>query len=300
MKTFVIKERLNHIPHVNSYLDAVNGQLELGDRMECHALTSMSERRAVRRKYSKFISRVINFWAYMWHDVCPKIRITRKLYFLLAGEKHRMYSRTEILGRICRAGFRIVDEAYKGPALCITAEKVSEPLPRNKTCVSPIVKLPRVGKDGKIVGIYKFRTMHSYAQYLQQYIYERNHLREGGKFKNDFRVNIWGKILRPLWLDELPMLWNWIKGDLKLVGVRPLSEQYFSLYSPEMQQLRTSVKPGLIPPFYYEKQTPKDLDAIQASEQRYLEAYIKHPFRTDWRYFWGTVANILFGRKHSY
>ena len=95
------------------------------------------------------------------------------------------------------------------------------------------------------------------------------------------------------------MLWNVFKGDMKWVGVRPLSGHFFSLYTPEMQELRTKVKPGMLPPFYYEKKTPKGLDEIQASERRYIEAYLKHPFRTDWRYFWGTVSNILLRQKSS-
>ena len=42
------------------------------------------------------------------------------------------------------------------------------------------------------------------------------------------------------------------------------------------------------------------LEEIQASEKRYIEAYHKHPFATDWRYFWGTVGNILFKHKRSH
>ena len=95
------------------------------------------------------------------------------------------------------------------------------------------------------------------------------------------------------------MLWNLLRGDLKLVGVRPLSEHYFSLYNPEMQELRSHVKPGLIPPFFYERNTPSTIDEIQASERRYLEAYMKAPLRTDWKYFWGILTNIILRKKHS-
>lgn len=161
------------------------------------------------------------------------------------------------------------------------------------------MKLYRVGKDKKLIKVYKFRTMYSYSQYLQDYVYERNKLNKSGKLKNDFRVNIWGRLFRPIWLDELPMLWNVLRGDMKWVGVRPLSEHFFSLYTPEMQDLRTKVKPGMLPPFYYEKKTPVGLDEIQASERRYIEAYLKHPFLTDWRYFWGTIGNIILRSKTS-
>jgi lipopolysaccharide/colanic/teichoic acid biosynthesis glycosyltransferase len=231
--------------------------------------------------------------------MCPKIQFTRKLYFFLTGERHRTYSHTEILGRICRAGFKIVSEENQLGYLHILAQKKTNPLERNETCVSPILRLPRIGKDGKMINVYKFRTMYSYSQYLQDYVYEKNKLNSSGKLANDFRVNIWGKILRPIWLDELPMLWNVLRGDMKWVGVRPLSEHFFSLYTPEMQYLRTRVKPGMLPPFYFERKTPVGLDEIQDSERRYIESYLGHPTITDWRYFWGTLFNILMKMKHS-
>ena len=179
------------------------------------------------------------------------------------------------------------------------AQKKTEPLERNDSTVSPLLRLKRVGKDGEMIEVLKFRTMHSYSQYLQDYVYELNKLNNKGKLANDFRVNIWGKILRPIWLDELPMLWNVLRGDMKWVGVRPLSPHFFSLYTPEMQSLRTKMKPGMLPPFYYEKKTPQGLDEIQASERRYVEAYLEHPFLTDWRYFWGTLFNIIVKFKSS-
>ena len=55
----------------------------------------------------------------------------------------------------------------------------------------------------------------------------------------------------------------------------------------------------VLPPFYYERETPVTIDEIQASERRYLEAYLEHPFRTDWRYFWGIIGNIILNKKHS-
>ncbi len=78
-----------------------------------------------------------------------------------------------------------------------------------------------------------------------------------------------------------------------------MSHQYFNLYSPEVQQLRIQCKPGLLPPFYYEAQTPETLEEVQKSERRYLEAYLANPLATDWRYFWGIIGNIIFHRKHS-
>jgi lipopolysaccharide/colanic/teichoic acid biosynthesis glycosyltransferase len=139
--------------------------------------------------------------------------------------------------------------------------------------------------------------MHPYAEYLQEYVYDKSDLQEGGKFKDDFRITTIGKIFRKFWIDELPMLINFFRREMKLVGVRPLSEHYFSLYSKELQEKRIKTKPGLIPPFYVDM--PKTIEEIQASELKYIEAYEKHPCITDWKYFWKAVWNILFRKARS-
>ena len=178
-----------------------------------------------------------------------------------------------------------------------SVSKTTKPFyPKNPT-YGFLVRLPRVGLGGKIIRVYKVRTMHPYAEYLQDYIYKKHNLQEGGKFSNDFRISRIGKIMRALWIDELPMLINWMRGDLKLVGVRPISEHYFSLYSKEHQEKRIQYKPGLIPPYYAD--LPKTLSQIEASEKKYFDAYEQHPFRTNWRYFWRAIFNILFRKARS-
>ena len=97
--------------------------------------------------------------------------------------------------------------------------------------------------------------------------------------------------MRKLWIDEIPMLFNLLKGDLKIVGVRPLSSHYISLYSDELRGERVKVKPGMIPPFYAD--LPETLDEIMASEDKYLKAYQKKRWRTDFYYGFTAVRNIL-------
>ena len=157
--------------------------------------------------------------------------------------------------------------------------------------------MQRVGQGGRLRYYYKLRTMHPYAEYLQASIYATNALAPNGKFKDDFRVTSWGRFMRRTWLDELPMVVNLLRGDLKLVGVRPLSRHYLSLYPPELLALRLRHKPGLIPPFYVD--LPEGFDAICASEQRYLEAYERHPLRTDLRYLTLAVRRIVFEHARS-
>ncbi len=104
-------------------------------------------------------------------------------------------------------------------------------------------------------------------------------------------------MMRRFWLDELPMLYNWLKGDLQLVGVRPLSNQYLSLYTEELRELRAKVKPGLIPPYYADM--PTTLEEIMASEVRYIRAYLARPARTQVTYFFKCFVNIAFRHARS-
>jgi lipopolysaccharide/colanic/teichoic acid biosynthesis glycosyltransferase len=104
-------------------------------------------------------------------------------------------------------------------------------------------------------------------------------------------------LLRKVWLDEVPMIWNLLRGDIKLVGVRPLSRQYFNLYHAELKEKRIQFKPGLIPPYYADM--PSTLEEIMESEMRYLSAYTHSPIATDFRYFFKILKNIVFKGARS-
>lgn len=298
--TLIFNRRsLNTVRHLNSLLNRTSEALVDGGYFWCHATTAVLKREMIYRNFGKVLGTPIVWMHYIWHRMFPKLKLTRWFYMLITDGRNRTYNRIEILGRMARAGFRIVDEEFLHGEFFALGIKEREPIWEGTVSYKPIIKLKRIGKDGKIIGVYKFRTMYSYSEYLQQYIYDHVGLQDGGKFSEDPRVNVWGRVLRKVWLDELPMIANLFKGQMKLVGVRPLSRHYFSLYTPEMQELRIKVKPGLIPPFYYEKETPSTIEDVQASERKYIEAYLKHPFITDWKYFWGSIFNIIFKRKRS-
>lgn len=98
---------------------------------------------------------------------------------------------------------------------------------------SPIIfKQPRPGKDEKIFNIYKFRTMTD----------ERDE--NGELLPDEVRLTDFGKFLRSTSLDELPELINMVKGDMAVVGPRPLLVKYLDRYSTE-QHRRHEVRPGL-------------------------------------------------------
>ena len=135
--------------------------------------------------------------------------------------------------------------------------------------------------------------MYPYSEFLQEFIYEKHNLTQSGnKFGNDFRITNFGKILRMLWIDELPQIYNWMRGDVNLVGVRALSEQYYNLLPKDHQEFRNKFKPGLIPPFYTD--LPKSFNDKILSEKKYLDQKLVHPFKTDVRYGLKALYNIFF------
>nr|HQU52372.1 sugar transferase [Saprospiraceae bacterium] len=136
-----------------------------------------------------------------------------------------------------------------------------------------------------------------FSEYLQKFIYEAYGLQAGGKFKSDPRINTVGKFLRKYWLDEIPMLINLLRGDIKLIGVRPVSSHYLSLYPEDAREFRKHFKPGYIPPFYAD--LPKTFDEIVASEVKYLKAYERHPVLTDLKILIQSLYNIIIKRARS-
>ncbi len=98
---------------------------------------------------------------------------------------------------------------------------------------SPVLfRQERPGKNGEIFKLYKFRTMTD----------ERDE--NGGLLPDEIRLTKFGKLMRSLSLDELPELYNILKGDMSFVGPRPLLVKYLPLYN-EHQAKRHNVRPGL-------------------------------------------------------
>ena len=98
---------------------------------------------------------------------------------------------------------------------------------------SPILfRQQRVGLNGEIFEMVKFRTMKDATD------------SEGNPLPDEERLTKFGQLLRKTSLDELPELWNVLKGDMSLVGPRPLLVEYLPLYSEE-QMKRHHVRPGI-------------------------------------------------------
>ena len=290
-------KRLNDIQYINKFIESVNSKLKQNGIFIANAETHEVRKKRLLARYPFGINRLVYLFDFLFKRVAPKLSVTKKLYFFFSGGRNRVLSKAEIYGRLYSCGFEIVETAQIGDRLYFAAHKTGQPCFDPSPTYGPVIRLKRIGIHGKIISVYKFRTMYAYSEYLQQHIYNLNHLQPGGKIIGDFRITTIGRIFRKLWIDEFPMLINLIKGDLKLFGVRPLSQHYFDLYTDELKEKRIKYKPGLVPPFYAD--LPKTMSEIMESEMRYLVAYEKNPFRTDFVYFWKAVWNILFKKVRS-
>lgn len=111
---------------------------------------------------------------------------------------------------------------------------------------SPFYVHKRIGKNGKTIGIVKFRSMVKNADALIATFTpeQMKEWKENFKLKNDPRITKFGKILRVSSLDELPQLLNILKGDMSFVGPRPIVEDELVWYGDERDKF-LSVTPGL-------------------------------------------------------
>lgn len=289
--------RINNIRRINKFLEKANQCMSDGQILVIKMETKKARREHLFSRFPSFVAYPIHFLDFVFNRVIPKIKLFQKPYFHLTKGKNRPLSLAEGLGRLVSCGFSIIDYQEIDETVYIVSRKVKKPVYDMDPSYSMFIRLKRIGQHGKIIRVRKIRTMHPYSEYLQDYLYKQNQLEKRGKIKNDFRMTEWGKVFRRYWIDELPMFWNFFKGELKLVGVRPLSPQYYSLYPTDLQELRIQFKPGLIPPFYAD--LPTELDQIHESEREYLKRYKVNPLRTDLNYFIRAVWNILFGGARS-
>ena len=295
---FINLHKTNDVRWFNRYFLHVYSKMKPRGYFIGKAHTIGTHKKHYMAKYPKYIASLFYYINFIWTRVCPKLPYIQKLYFTITRGRNRIVSKAEFFGRLYFCGFRVVDELEIENRLFFIAQKVKKPSLNKNPSYGPIVRLKRTGFKGKIITVYKFRTMYPYSEFLQEYIYQKNDLERGGKFRDDFRITDWGRFMRATWLDELPMLYNWLKGDLKLFGVRPLSKQYLALYSKELRELRKKVMPGLVPPFYAD--LPETLPEIIESELRYIKSYLESPLKTQARYTWRSYKNIIVNGARSH
>lgn len=290
-------EIINKFRYVNKYLERMNTSLKTGDLVKIFVIGNHHRKQMIAKRVPRILMQTACFMDYMLHRVVPKVGLTQKLYFSITKGRYRALSKYEVWGRLHSCGFTLLNAYEQNGGIWFLAEKISAPDYNLEASYGSLIKLKRIGKDFREIKVLKLRTMYAYSEYLQEAIYNQNGSSNGDKADDDPRVTRAGRFFRKYWLDELPMLINWFRGDVKLIGVRPLSRAKFDTYPIELQVLRTRFKPGLIPPFYADM--PNTQHEMFESERVYLENYARNPITTDLHYFFKAFHNIVFKNARS-
>ena len=156
---------------------------------------------------------------------------------------------------------------------------------------SPIFCQIRCGRNNKPFKMYKFRSMYSDAEDRLKELIKSNEM-DGPAFKmkDDPRITRVGKFIRKTGIDELPQLWNILKGDMSIVGPRPALPREVEQYN-ELQMQRMYVQPGLT--CYWQIQPNRNeisFDDWMALDLKYIE---ERSFWVDWKIIFMTLKAVI-------
>ena len=156
----------------------------------------------------------------------------------------------------------------------------------------------RVGRNGRLFKVYKFRSMKMGADRLEDSLSpeELAEYKKEYKLQNDPRISKFGNFLRRSSMDELPQLWNIIRGDMSLVGPRPLlPSELTTNYTPEERQMLMSVAPGLTG--YWQAMSRNESSYVTGERQKQELYYIgRVSFWMDIKIILKTVERVLTGK----
>jgi lipopolysaccharide/colanic/teichoic acid biosynthesis glycosyltransferase len=289
--------KVNNIQQPNKLFRAVNTLLPDGGIYIGRLETYAERKELIYAQLGRFLGRFFWMADFFLNRVIPRIPYLEDLYHYITNGEFHAISHAELLGRLIYCGFDIIDFRSINGMTYFVVMKTGEPRVSEKPSYYPIIKLNRIGHHGKMIKVYKLRTMHPYSEYLQDFIVKMYGYNKKGKPANDFRLTRWGMIFRSLWLDEFPQLLNVLKGEMKLVGLRPLSWVRYNEFPEDLKKERIKFKPGCFPP-YVALNMPDSKSNIEA-ERIYISDLNKHPYTTDIRYFLRSVYNILTNKIRS-
>ncbi|TNE55634.1 MAG: sugar transferase [Bacteroidetes bacterium] len=292
------RKQVNNMPYINRYFEGVNSSLELNETIAGYFETFSARRSRMKINRIPVLREVYFGYEFLTKRVWPKIKGLNRLYFAISSCENRLLSKAEVMGRLVCCGFEIDEVESKNGKTYFLAHKVAEPKFVENSNYGLFFRLTRVGKGRKLFGVRKMRTMHPFSEFLHEYMIEKHGFSASGKIQDDFRLTPWGKFLRKYWIDELPQLINVLTGDMSLVGARPVSESYYKRLPEDLRQLRDQSKPGCIPPYLSLGYEPSLKNVLKA-ERIYLEERKQKGIRTDFKYAFWALYNIVFKRMRS-
>jgi lipopolysaccharide/colanic/teichoic acid biosynthesis glycosyltransferase len=294
---------LNNVKRLNLFLQELPKSVHMGGYFICRYRPMDEELERLRAEKSGAALFASYGWHFFRYRALPKIRTLERIYFsrVFSGvdswiyrrtqRARRVISRAEMWGRMYYWGFEVLGERKIHEDHWVVTRRFRDPQTGRRPSFFLLARLSKVGLDGKPMHVRKVRSMYPFSEFIQERIYKEHGLSNTGKFKNDFRLTDYGKFVRRYWLDEIPQIFDWMRGEIKLVGMRATSPHFLSLYSQELYDVYVQTKPGLIPPIF--DPNTNGFEDIARIELEYLRAYQDRPVTTDIRYFFRTLHDIF-------
>lgn len=200
--------------------------------------------------------------------------------------KKKMYL---IVKRLCDIIIAMLGMIVLIPIFVIVA-----PIIKLETKGKVIYKQKRIGKNGKEIEIYKFRTMVTNADKIIENLPEdlKKEYKENYKIANDPRITRVGKILRYTNIDELPQIINVLKGEMSIIGTRPILEEELKKYNNSEKKKLLSATPGISGYWQVNRGKCKDYADRINMELYYVE---KMSLLLDIKIFMKTLKLLVYG-----
>ncbi len=169
IRAIINLRKVNNIQHPNKLFRAVNTLLpDAGiyiGRLETYA----ERKKVIYSQLGRYLGWIFWMFDFVLHRVIPRIPYLEDLYYYITNGEFHAISESEVMGRLVYCGFEIIDIRSINGLSYFVAMKTKEPRTGENPSYYPVIKLNRVGQHGKIISVYKLRTMHPYSEYLQDY-----------------------------------------------------------------------------------------------------------------------------------
>ncbi len=189
---------------------------------------------------------------------------------------------------------RIIDVAVAGASLVILSPVLLlVALLIRLTSPGPIIfRQERLGLSGRRFTVYKFRSMVHDAEARKAALEHLNKKQTVFKIDNDPRMTVIGRWLRKFSLDELPQLWNVVRGDMSIVGPRPAVPNEVEKYQ-RWQRRRLRMRPGLTCLWALKGRDALDFDTWMRMDMEYIDSW---SLGLDWMIMLRTIPQVLLGK----
>ena len=191
-------QKINQVKNINDYLAEVNQKLMKNGLFVGNFETAYLRHQSYLKNFPYYFAQIFYFFDFLWNRIFAKLFILNNIYSALMNGTNKALSLAEGLGMLYFNGFEVLHLKIIGNNMFFISKKVKEPIIDVSPSSGLIFKMKRIGKGGNPIYVYKLRTMHPYAEYLQDYVLSLNGYSTIGKPADDFRITTLGKIFKKI------------------------------------------------------------------------------------------------------